>query len=717
MNACPAPRFRIFTVIALALSVLLGAAISQSGVADAAPAKKVSGNAVMVFGDGKAGQVLRRAGGQVLPVAPATGSRNRARQRVSTRVAGLDLNVAGANANLRGALRFRVGRRSLVMRSLKLRVNRNGAAVIRGRIGKRNMVVFNARGRSTIRPDLGTSKFNSRRLLLSGSAANSIRRALRLKRMPRGAIGSLSFFGKVTLTDPCESDPNSPGCAPEDPYLAECGVAATSSVPGNLPGAAPLPILTDAKATVGPPAIGWGFKSSFRSYIVFGANGSLQAVDGASVQAGVPVSAGFDFPVADGSYAVNDPIDTSDDQAILPGGGAALFCATGHNFRVAVSDPTIVIDGANSRIVADVDTNLSGVWYPAQRVDLATLDLSQVSPFYNRSGSEVTWSDVPVTLTEAGGDAICGTGEQSACSYTAGTELDPIDIAVRTPYDTSDLTALASYVETELPFPLTDPIAGGCTLPDPVDGNRTIDAAQVANPAAAPIWKPDATNAAALPTFTGTALTGGGLDWGFRSSLRGSINATGVFNPALGASASNTPYYGNGGLPRVSPAPGAMAGPGKFFTWPAAEGTYDPAGPGTADDRLVLESDSRVAFCQTQSAQVYGVVFSNPTIVIDGADSRIRMDVATRYRLSWVRGTVDIASLDLTDPGVTVNSVDSGGTTTVSWTFPDATGAPAVGPVSLSTDGEAVVNMLSKGTYVAGLGLDGATVRASFPTP
>ena len=157
---------------------------------------------------------------------------------------------------------------------------------------------------------------------------------------------------------------------------------------------------------------------------------------------------------------------------------------------------------------------------------------------------------------------------------------------------------------------------------------------------------------------------------------------------------------------------------GRHFIWPAASsstGFYDAAGAGNADDRLVLRTTGRVAFCQSESAQAYGTVLSNPTIVIEGTKSRITIDMATRYRLSWVRGVVDIATLNLSDPGVVINESDSSGTTTVTWSFPAATGTPAVGPVTLTADGEAVLNMLAKNTYVAGLGLDAVTISAAFP--
>lgn len=682
----------------LALAFLGFAAFSAQ--AAAAP----SGSFSLTLGYGPSGKALKKAGVRISAVSPST-QQNLGGMgvRISSALVG---SSSGGAFPLRGGVRFTKGKRNVVARSVTVN---SGTGRITASVGGKRVTLFISNLGPQVSETTDDLSISGARLRLTASSAKLIRTKLRIKRLSAAQVGFLG--GNVSFPV-------------GDPYLAECGVGATGKTVGSLPTAAPLPILGNAKDLVGPESLSWGFKSSFRSYIIFGASGSLKAVAPATARPGVPVAAGFDFPIEGGQYAANDPIETSDDQAVIPGTGTALLCATGHNFRVAVSNPTVVIDGENSRIVADVDTNLSGAWTPTQRVDLADLDLTGATPFFNRSGSEVSWGELPATFTQAGADAICGTGEQAACSYEAGTEMDPIDVSVRTAYDTTDLTALATYVETELPFPTTDSAIGGCTLPNPTDGNRTIDAAQVANPTANPVWKPVAGAPVPAPDLSGAlALNGGGFDWGFRSSLRGSLNSTGQFNLSPGVTASNTPYFGSGtgSVPQPTPPDaqtgGQMAGPGKSFRWPASvsPGFYDPVGPGDADDRLVLRTQGRVAFCQTNAFQVYGVVFSNPTVIIDGDNSRITIDVATRYRLSWVRGTVDFAKLDIDHPGASFSSTTDAGTTTVQWTLPDAAGTPAVGPVELTADGEAVVNMVAKNTYVAGLGLDGAKFRATFP--
>ncbi|MDX6623451.1 MAG: hypothetical protein QOE75_1383 [Solirubrobacterales bacterium] len=693
----------------LALAAAALALIATATSASAAPA---TGEVTLTLKKGAQSSLLREG----VKVTKAGGKSQTVKLTVT------DLSF-GAKTNLTtsGTISFRADGKSATLNALEVSIGAK-ATTLSARVGKQRTIFFRARGIPT---SFGDSVAFKGPLSLTGTGAKALRAKLELPGISAGQVGSAAANGlidAVPVPTPTPATPTPPLPKPDlDPYFAQCSVSATSEAEGDAPAPAPLPTLVDSKATVGPAALGWGLKESFRGYVTSTAGGSIHVLDGASTTGVAPAFSGFGFPLAGGEYAINDLADMSDDQAIVKGSGTAVLCGTKHKFRVVLSNPTLVIDGADSRIVVDLDTNLSGVWTPTQRVDFAELDLDGITPFYNRSGSEVSWEDIPAALTEAGAEAFGG-------FYPEGEALDPVSLTLNTPYDlgakdAAAWTALASYVETELPFPLADPTQGGCEVGVPAGGSaaaaRTIDEALGYDPAGTTTWHGNATRPDPVPDLSGkTALTGGKFDWGFRSSLRGSINSTGEFN-LLGTTASNTPYYGHG--PGATPPPavpgvGQMSGAGKYFRWPqAADSFYDQAGAGSADDRLVLRTSGRVAFCQTQSAQRYATVLSNPTVIVDGANSRITIDVATRYRLSWVRGVVDFATLDLT--GITPSVVDSAGTTTVTWTFPDPTGSPAAGPVKLTKDGERVVRMLSGTAYVEGLSIDGTAIAASFPTP
>ena len=107
-----------------------------------------------------------------------------------------------------------------------------------------------------------------------------------------------------------------------------------------------------------------------------------------------------------------------------------MFCKPGHGLWVSITDPTVVIDGANSRIVATVSENLygappnHGAWETPQRVDLADLDLTGITPTYGTG--TVTWSAVPATLSESA---------SPFATYPQGpgpVALDPITVTVST---------------------------------------------------------------------------------------------------------------------------------------------------------------------------------------------------------------------------------------------------------------------------------------------
>ena len=705
----PTPLLASTMAILVVVIAVAGLAFASPAVAD-----EVSGSAKVTLGTGKAGTKLI---GQKVRFSARSGAvwsaLGRGRARTSHPVSSIVLGDS-ARIGVRGTIRFSRARRKVDATGVEFVLGPKGGTV-KARIAGSRINLFTVSGPASIDEESGTVEAKGRTLSLSVAAGKVLRKRLGLRNAAVGPVGSLGLNAAVEAT---------PGVV--DPYLEQCGLAATSEGTGTLPEPRPLPALVGGQTTFGDD-IAWGFKESFRNYVGF--SGSIFGLGGATAATVPPSPAvqGFTFPHEGGTYASNDGADLTDDQAILNGTGTALFCKPSNEFRIAISDPTVVIDGENSRIVADLDTNFRGIWTPAQRIELARLDLDGITPFYNRSGAEVTWSDVPVTLTEAGSEAFRDP-ESPSPFYQPGEQLDPITVAIALDYpvpEGSELTAssftgFSEYVSDELAFQLDDPATGGCSLPiDPASTSytRTIDEDVALDaPGFKPVWKDLPGNPTPPPDLEPAEdLVGGAVEWGFRSGLRGSISGSGLFNLSSGVTASNTPYYGYGEgavSPPESRPSGQMSGPGKFFSWPAGSGSLQERESG--GDRLVIEGSGRVAFCQVGASQWYGLVLSDPTVVIDGPNSRITVDVATRYRYSWVRGRVDLASLDLSL--ATTTSVAEGDERVLTWSFPAATGSPiAVGPVTLTPDGEQVVNMLFAAQYTAGLGLDGLTVRARVP--
>ncbi len=276
-----------------------------------------------------------------------------------------------------------------------------------------------------------------------------------------------------------------------------------------------------------------------------------------------------------------------------------------------------MIDGADSRIVADLGVNQNGTWYGYQRADIAELDLSGVEPEVSDGGNTLAWEDIPAKLSADGATA---TG-----LYPAGELLD--SITVRT------------------------------SLQRPLLTQCTIDSGDVP-----PTTAVDFTRAA-LPTLNSPVTgTGGTINWGFRRSLRSSVQATGSFQLLGGATAGYPGNMGGG----ATPAP--TGGIGKFFRFPVAEYAYEEgeaANPN--DDRLIATSNATVGFCNPAAGN-YGVVISKPTLVVDGANSRLLANVysysggfPTPSPKGWLGGAVDLVDLD-------TSAVAAVGTSsTVSW--------------------------------------------------
>ncbi|MEX0620043.1 MAG: HtaA domain-containing protein, partial [Solirubrobacterales bacterium] len=269
----------------------------------------------------------------------------------------------------------------------------------------------------------------SGQLTLVLEAAKRIQSSLRSGPISPGTIGGMSAY----VTEPFE-----------DPSLEICGIGAATRSFGEVPLAAPSPILVGPTVSPVESAITWGIKSSLNGYV----NGFSRplGLGGATVN---PVPGppnpqipprNYTFVATPGQYASNSAETGFDDQAVVNSTGGVMYCNTAHGFRITISNPTVVIDGSASRIIADVDTNLSGNpasgvgdWMPTQRVDLARLDLSGVPAV--ESGAAVTWSAVPARLTQEGSDALrlCEVNVPGAppnCLYPAGTVLDPITVAV-----------------------------------------------------------------------------------------------------------------------------------------------------------------------------------------------------------------------------------------------------------------------------------------------
>jgi hypothetical protein len=678
MSFSTSPRRRLRVLFcALAAAALATMAATAAG-ASAAPA---TGDVTLTLKMGAKSNLLREG----VKVSPRSG--NEKTQRVKLPVTDLDLST---NTVLTSeTLTLRANGKSVKLRNLQLEAGVKSTAISAQHGGERK-VLFRVQGS---RQTIGTALNVNGPLTLTGNGVKALRNGLDLNGVTGGKLGSAKLSASLSAIVPVVPEPPK---APEEPkvdpypYASQCPVGAVSGapsgdVPGPVDGIAPAPLFSGTEQAVTGTEIDWGFLASFRGYVLTAPPaGSLQALEGSSASAeGIAMaapSAFFAFPVGSGSYEAGTEIDHSDDKLVSDGNGTALFCKSGHGFSIAIKNPTVTIDGDDSRITADVGANFNGTWYPFQRVDIAELDLTGVEPTLSDGGNTIVWEDVPATLTE---DGVTATGLGGF--YAAGEPLDPVT------------------VKTSLDRPLTQ----ACT----------IDAGTGAPAAVSFSTDP-------LPTLTTPVVrTGtniGTINWGFRRATRSTTfsgsNGTGQSPFQLLGGASESFPGAMGGGNSLPPTGGI----GKFFRFPVSSYQYEAGEAGGADDRLIATSDATVGFCNLNFG-AFGLIISKPTLVIDGANSRI---VANAYSFAgsfmggpssgWTGGgRVTLVDLDTSAVPATT------GTGTVRWGEANPDWEPIVNGIPV--EGGLQTEAFSKATLTiastASGGFDPVAAQIVLPAP
>jgi hypothetical protein len=185
------------------------------------------------------------------------------------------------------------------------------------------------------------------------------------------------------------------------------------------PAPAPVePARPSAKAIVGG-SVGWGFVASWRSYVLLSPPaGSAKVSEGATASGELTSPATtFGFPATGGSYTAAS--GSTPAELTVASKGSVNWAKPGHGiFEVRLSNLEVQFATSGSWLIADVSTNF-GVQKATPDVKFASLDPSGVSP--TTSGSSVTWTGVPATLTAEGATSFEG-------FYQAGKVLEPITV-------------------------------------------------------------------------------------------------------------------------------------------------------------------------------------------------------------------------------------------------------------------------------------------------
>lgn len=218
----------------------------------------------------------------------------------------------------------------------------------------------------------------------------------------------------ATQTETASPEPTAtPSATPSTtPSATPSASATTSPSPSAEPSTEPSP--APAAGDIVDGTLGWGVKQSFRTYVVNGvAKGTITTSDGASQAAN---NGAFTFVDATGTY------DTDNDTLSAAFKGAVTFKGHEENggeygLDLTLSGLEVSLDGGSGELTADV-TSLGKT---SKDVVLAELDAK--TDDLKAKDDVITLDDVKATLTAAGGEAFGG-------FYSAGAELDPVDVRV-----------------------------------------------------------------------------------------------------------------------------------------------------------------------------------------------------------------------------------------------------------------------------------------------
>lgn len=193
---------------------------------------------------------------------------------------------------------------------------------------------------------------------------------------------------------------------------------------------APLVIQSPAQALqnngLTAAQLDWGFKSSFRGYIL-GSGGSITPTGNVSSSSGT-------YRWTAGAGTVNTGAGTAD---VSFTGSNLRFLYAAHGIDITLANPRVeLISNTSGKLYLDVTTT-SGT---QSGVHFADLNLTGITPTV--TSDRATWTSVPATITAAG-TAAAGTS-----NYPAGTALDNVTFSTATDVEMT-LSASPQTMERE----------------------------------------------------------------------------------------------------------------------------------------------------------------------------------------------------------------------------------------------------------------------------
>ncbi|HYI79927.1 MAG TPA: HtaA domain-containing protein [Thermoleophilaceae bacterium] len=373
------PALTSLRIPLLALAACTAVAVMPAS-ASAAPG---SGGVTLVLGGtGKAAKSLANAGVKFGAIAPA---KKRA-QRIALPVRSITVGNS-ATVVARGGVSFKVGKRKLGLRSVRVALTAKRATVS-AKAGKRRVPIFVAKlptGKVKLDRSKTTAGLGGAKLVLTPKGAKLLRAKLGVSGVAAGALGKLAV----------NAGPRRRGSGGAQDGLPKAGpIANTPTVFTRPPDA----------VDIASASLTWRPKVSWLCYVeeanpVGGAsNGVVETLDCPDSLGGPRdlVGSFVDFPFKSGWY--HPPTGTA---AVNFDGGVGFRYAD-HGIDFSSTSPEIEINGADSRAIFTFD-GTGGTPYDSERGVLVDL---HPNPIQKPPSGTVNYIDIPATVPEDAGASI-----------------------------------------------------------------------------------------------------------------------------------------------------------------------------------------------------------------------------------------------------------------------------------------------------------------------
>jgi len=320
-----------------------------------------------------------------------------------------------------GGLRLRAGTRSVTLSAPQVRLAKNSR--LTAKVGKTTVTVLTVDGaKRKLNAITGTVTLRGATVRLTVAGAAALRRALHLRRLSPGVLGTLtvdakrgvflgSGVGSPTST-PTTTTPGGPGGGPSTP--------GTSTPTVDLGG--PTPLARPATAVdISTATITWHVRESFIRYINTGegttsSGGATSEPPTVLPGSSEPLVYDFHFPFKSGWH---DPVSKT---ARVTYAGTVTFTYSAHDIKLTATDPEIEIAGGASRAIF---VTANGT--PAKRGVLVRLDPAAATTVHSPDGTSHTYSQIPGSIpADAGASVFAG-------YYVGGAEFGWVDLNLTTP--------------------------------------------------------------------------------------------------------------------------------------------------------------------------------------------------------------------------------------------------------------------------------------------